>query len=291
VPGIKFISDTSCDIPPDLLEKYEIDMVPFLISLDGETYYKEYVELSVKEFYRRLRTQDAYPKTSLPPVQDFFDVFKKYHDLGHEIICFNLTSKFSASYQSAVNAKNIMLENYPGASISVVDSEQASIGQGMLILESCRMRENGLTSAQIIENVEKLKQNSCIYLTVDSLTYLQKGGRIGKANALLGSLLSVKPIIAVRDGELIPCGKIRGRAKAEAEVLRLFDRDVKENKDKYRCYVISSDLPDKAAEFSEEAVKTGGYEIERCYDIGITIGAHIGPTVLGIGYIMKYEYL
>lgn len=290
--SFKIISDSSCDLSDKLIKQYDISIVSYRVTLDGENYFKENVDMPVKDFYHALRTQNVFPRTSLPPIQDYVDVFKAALDNGQDIICFNLTSKFSGSCQSAENAKNILLEDYPGAKIIVVDSMLATGPQGALVLEAARMREHGLSIEQVNENCQKLIKTSRVYLTVETLKYLQKGGRIGKVNAFVGSLLNIQPLIMLDDGELIPHSKVRGRKKAISKIIALFKADIGDRTDDYSLMLLHTDALAEVAKLRQIVEKDFGSEVSfSVVDVGVTIGAHIGPTVIGIGYIKKYEKL
>ncbi len=294
MPNYKIITDSSSDIPENILKKYDIDLVPFYISFDQNKYYKERVELSTSDFYKTLRTENVFPKTSLPSVQDYIDKFIPYLKQGLDILCFCLTPNFSGSYQSAVNAKNILFEDYPDNKIEIVNSHQATGGSALIILECVRMKENGFSMEKVLEKAKILTDNSRIVFTIDSLEYLQKGGRIGKVSSLIGNFLNIKPLIVLRKDELLPVGKIRGRKKAIKELFVLMQKEMGENKNfnDYNFMIVHSDCLEDA-EFVKETLKQD-YNIELTYpigDVGVTIGSHTGPTALGICFIKKYETL
>lgn len=291
--SFKIISDSSCDLQENFITQYDISIIPYRVTVDGENYRKENVEISTEEFYNILRTQDVFPKTSLPPIQDYYDEFKAALAKGNDIICFNLTSKFSGSYQSAINAKNMILEEYPNANILVMDTMLVTAPQGILILEAARMRENGFSMEEVYEKCKELILTCKVYLTVDSLKYLQKGGRIGKVSAFAGSLLNIKPLIVFTDGELIPMSKIRGRKKTVTEIIKLFKNDIGNNIDDYILFLMHSDEYAEAEELKKTIEHSHGNKLhfEHIVNLGVTIGAHIGPTAIGLGYIKKYESL
>lgn len=288
----QIISDSSCDIPESLVQQYNIQLVPFYVSFDQQNYYKERIELQVKEFYQTLREQDVFPKTSLPSVQDYLEVFKATLDKGMDILCFCLTPKFSGSYQSAQNARNMLLEDYPDAKIEIVNSIQATAGQGLVVLESALMQNAGLPFDTVMEKIQILKESARIMFTVDTLEYLQKGGRIGKANALLGSILNVKPTIVVKDGELIPHGKVRGRKKALKEILEMTREDLGNTISSYRFCIANADCLEDAENVKQALKEELGVHVDLpFFDVGVTIGTHTGPSALGICYIRKFDTL
>ena len=169
----QIISDSSCDLPTNLLETLNIGIVPYYVSFDTVSYYKEILELTPETFYDEVKARKVYPKTSLPPIQDYINIFEPYLKEGKDILCICLTSKFSGSYQSAINAGNILLETYPDARIEVMDSISVTGTQGLLVYEACRMRDEGYSLDRLVETLDRQKQTSKINFTVDSLDFLQ----------------------------------------------------------------------------------------------------------------------
>jgi len=290
--SFKLISDSSCDMSAELVKQCDIHVVPFGISLDGgNTYLKENEEITPLEFYKRLRADsNIFPKTSLPSIQDYTDAFRPYLEAGTDIFCVNLTAKFSGSHQSAQNAAAILREEFPERTIIVYDSLMCTGSQCALLWEINRMRNDGLTMDEIVAKCDKMRTPSRIFVTVDSLLYLQKGGRIGKASALAGSLLNIKPIIMFKDGELMPLSKVHGRKKALEEIVAQLDKAMPENKSDCIAYVIHGDELAEAQEVARIMREKYGMSLPfEPIDLGVTIGAHIGPTTLAVGFINKYE--
>ena len=289
----QIISDSSCDLPTNLLETLNIGIVPYYVSFDTVSYYKEILELTPETFYDEVKARKVYPKTSLPPIQDYINIFEPYLKEGKDILCICLTSKFSGSYQSAINAGNILLETYPDARIEVMDSISVTGTQGLLVYEACRMRDEGYSLDRLVETLDRQKQTSKINFTVDSLDFLQKGGRVGKASALAGTIQNIKPIIIMTDGELFPSGKVRGHKKALRHIIEMTKEEIGAEKEKYRICVIRAERERQAAaeEVSDELRGEGFDVTDEIWPIGITIGTHAGPTPIGICYIKKYEYL
>ncbi|MGE4215044.1 MAG: DegV family protein [Anaerotignaceae bacterium] len=285
------ISDSSCDIPSQLIDKYSINIVPFYVSLDHEKYLKEIDELSVEALTSSLVNDHIYPKTSNPPIADYIDKFKPHLEAGTDILCFTLTEKFSGSYQSAVNAASLLLEEYPSRKIRVINSCLATGAQGLLVLQAAYMCHAGLTLDETANKAEQLKETGRVYFTVDSLDYLQKGGRIGKVGAFAGQILNIKPIIALKEGELIPQSKVRGSKKAIKEIMDLTLGDVNRNPEDYDyCFVTSNRFDEIEC---VQALLMDDYSIDVPFVsiIGATIGAHVGPTVFGICLVKKYNKL
>ena len=284
------VSDSSCDLPDSLKQEYNIDVVPFYVSFDKENYLRENIDININDFYKKMVSEKIIPKTSLPSMDDYCNHFKKHLDNGLDILCFTLCSELSGSYQSAINASNILLEDYPDRKIIVIDSRKATVAQGLLVVEASKMKNAGFSIQETYEKMEQLKHEGIIVFTIDTLEYLQKGGRIGKASALASSLLNIKPILLLDNGILEPHSKVRGRKKSLSEVLRIFDEYIKEPLDKYQIAIAHANCKDEAIEL--EKVLKEKYNISLDYpifDIGITIGTHTGATAIGVGFIKKFN--
>lgn len=197
------VSDSSCDLPDELIKENNIKVVPFYVSLDGNDYLKERVNLQVRDFYEKMVNEsNLNPKTTLPSVADYEDVFEEQIKAGNSIICVCITSKFSGSYNSASVAKENCLEKYPNAKITVIDSMVNTGVQGLLVLEIARMKRDGKTYDEAIKLANAMRKTGRIFFTVGNLEYLRKGGRIGKLVGIVGATLKIKPIIVLRDGEI-----------------------------------------------------------------------------------------
>lgn len=284
------LSDSSCDLPESIKKQYSLDIIPFYMSFDGERYLRENIDISIDDFYNKLASENILPKTSLPSINDYLKYFKKYLDKGMDILCFTICSELSGSYQSAINAANILMEDYKYRKILVIDSRKVTFAQGLLIIEALKMQKSGFSLEEIYNKMESLKQEGIIIFTVDSLEYLQKGGRIGKASAFTGTLLNIKPILLFNKGILEPHSKVRGRKKSLLEILKIFNEYIPDNLNKYELAIAHANCKDEALEL--EKVLKEKYNITLSYpisNIGITVGSHTGPTTIGIGFIKKYD--
>lgn len=289
----QIIADTSCDIPAPVLAANNITYVPFNVSFDQETYLEELKDITSQEFYDKLNAEKVYPKTSLPSVQSYMDAMEPALKDGKDILCICLTSKFSGSFQSAVNAGNILSESYPDRVIKVVDSSSVAACEGMMVLEACRMRDAGLDLETTLQKLDAMKEFSFLYVTVDALDYLQKGGRIGKASAMAGAILNIKPIIGMKDGELQPEAKVRGSKKALKTVVDMSKEKMGDEKDQYRLTIVYGEKERRSiAEEIGNDLRAEGYDVaEEPWNVGITIGSHIGPTPIAVCMIKKYEFV
>lgn len=283
------VSDSACDLPEELRLKLGVDIVPFYVTLDeGKSYQREVLDIPVDEFYKRIMSEGIYPRTSLPSIQDYVDEFEKHMEQGRDVICLCLSKKFSGSYQSAQNAAEMLRGKYPELKVYIIDTMLATASQGLLAAEASRIREAGLSVLEAVDVINSLRATARINFTVDDLSYLEHGGRIGRAGALAGAILNIKPIITLREGELMPEKKARGRKKAIRELIDMTLAELAGKEDEYKVCVIHVDREAEAENIMNE-LEGHGLDVYRgrIY-IGATIGAHAGPTAIGVCYIKKF---
>jgi fatty acid kinase fatty acid binding subunit len=250
-------------------------VVPLYVRF-GEDVYRDHVEMSPSEFYERLRSAPELPSTAQPTPQDFVDAYEELSSY-ERIWSLQLTSKLSGTYQSA----ELAAEQLGGDRIRVVDTETASLAVAMLALAIERRLERGTTDEEIEALIDRFKRDSDVVFTVATLEYLQKGGRIGKAAALAGTLLSVKPILSIDDGVVHPVGKVRGRQKALEEFAKLFTAAT-ENGPGLRVSIAHASAPEWIDVLTDLVQKTRpAAEIELVANLGAVVGAHAGPGAVG----------
>ena len=285
----KIISDTACDIFPSVIDVEFVPRVPFYVSFDKENYHKEIAELSIDDFYKHILEDKVYPKTSCPTINDYTTVFEPYLKDGLDIICFCISSLFSGSYQSAVNAAEMMRETYPERRIEVVDSIQATAGMGLIVYQAYLMKEAGYTLEENLSVIDRLKHDVAIYFTVGSLDFLQNGGRIGKATALAGTLFNVKPIICMREGELTPVENVRGNKKAVKAIIDRTDKDIEGHEEDYYVSAFFAADRNPLMDTIDEHYSGGKSDYSNnMFRVGVTVGAHTGPLVMAIALAKKY---
>lgn len=294
----RIVTDGSCDLPPELCREKDIGVVPFYVSFGSEDYQKEIVDIPIRTFYDQMVADPTtFPKSSMPLVQDYVDVFKPIVAEGKAIICICITTKFSGSYQSAMNAKEMLMESYPDARITVMDSTINTVLQGIFVLEAVRMYEAGLPYEKVIEELEAIKGTGRIFFTVGNIDYLKHGGRIGKLAGLAGSMLGIRPLITMKEGEIFSSGLARSRRKSLEKVYEMlwqYLQEVHAKPDEYViCVGYGYDIEEGEA-FRSEAVaflNAKGYAVAdsdiRKYQIGATISVHTGPYPLGFGVLRK----
>jgi DegV family protein with EDD domain len=285
---VKLFTDSSSDLSQDIYKQFDIEIIPFYVTFDKQHYYKEGTGITTKEFFRRLTTEKNFPSTSLPTVIDYEEAFRPYLDKGMDIVCLCITSKFSGSYVSAVNAADELRPQYPDRTICIIDSIQASGGQGITLIQMAKLKDAGYSAKEIASAIESIKDTARVFLTTDTLEYLQKGGRIGKASALAGTFLKIKPIIVMMNAELHPVAKVRGRANAIEKIINMTAEYVGNNMDAYDYLLLHSECYDEIVPV-EERMKKMGFKFDwPVQSLGITIGSHIGPTLIATCVVKKY---
>lgn len=291
----KIVSDSACDLSKEYLEKHDVTIVPLSVSFDGEIYYRDGVDITRDECYQRMVDDPKlFPKTSLPSVESYADVFRSFVEQGFPVICFTITTLFSGSYNSAINAKSLVLEDYPDANICVIDSKQNTVTQALLINQFVRMLEDGLSFEQAMSKLDALMASARIFFTVGSLDYLKMGGRIGKVATAATGKLGVKPVIIMKDGDIGLGGIGRNRNKLKASVLQVAKKYLDENgKDNFIVSVGYGYDKEEGFEFMKEVESTLDVKLntETNVAIGIVSAVHTGPYPIGLGVIRKYETL
>lgn len=295
----QIITDGSCDLPPELTKARNLPVVPFYVSFDSVKYQKELAEIGIRDFYEQMvQNPKVFPKSSMPSVQDYSDVFLPLAKSGTAIICICITTKFSGSMQSALGAKDLVLETCPDARITVIDATINTVLQGLYVLEALAMRDSGISYEETVQALERIKSTGRIFFTVGNMDYLKHGGRIGKLSGLAGSILGIKPLITLKEGEIFPSGITRSRKKSMEKVIELLLDYLKENQADISHYSIAVGYGydyDEAVTFRQMVIDTlkDSYPIAEenlpLYQIGATIGVHTGPYPLGLGIIKRYN--
>ena len=275
---IKIICDSISDLPIEIIEKYNIDIVPLTVIFDN----KEYLAgetLTTKEFYKILRDTDIMPKTSQATYVQFKSAFEKY-DENTEIIYIAGSSTASGTYQSSMLAKNDGHDN-----VSIFDTQNLSIGSALFVIKACEMVENGCSTEEIILSLEKLKKDVEVVFSVDTLEYLKMGGRISSTKAALGNLLSIKPILEVKDGLVVQKSQVRGKKQIYSTlaktIVEKFGKDLKSRTIIIGCGDNIEDLEIMKESLEKEAEISNVYFV----NIGCVVCSHSGPGVMGISCI------
>ena len=294
----QIISDGCCDLTQKEIDQYHLRIVPFYVSFDEENYYKEIEQIGIREVYQRMVVDqpDVFPKTSLPSMQDYIDVFTEYYEQNMAVICICFTPALSGSYNCACNAREIVLEEHPEAQITVVNSTAGTVSQALMVIEAGRMQQAGISYEEAAARLEQIKKTNRIFFTVGNLDYLQHGGRIGRLAGIAASALSLKPLITLVDGEITSSGIARSRKKSMKKTIELmvnYFRETGEDPKNYEYAVGFGFDIEEGQSFYEtilnEVKERGWADHVLRTQIGATIAVHTGPHALGIGIIRRYD--
>ena len=287
---IKLISDGACDLTAENVKKYDISVIPFWVNYENESKL-----LSSDELYKLMKEHPKMQfKTACPSVEDFAVEFENAVVKNQEVICVCISSKFSGSYNTALIAKNSILEKYPDAVINIIDSLMCSAQQGLFVLSIADMIEDKYEMKKIIEIAEKLKEESRIFMTVNNLDYLRAGGRIGRLSGIILNILAVKPLIIMEDGSIKSGGLALGFNMALQKILneirKWFEHTSKNIKD-FNFFVGYSTDKALGERFLNDAVNKLKIDEVSLTQIGSTAGVHTGPETIGIAFIRNYKTL
>lgn len=295
--AFQIISDSSCDFSLEFAAEHDVKIVPFYVSFDKETYYKEVQELPVRDLYQKMVDDpQLFPKTSLPSIEDYINTMEPFVKEKMPVICICLTSKFSGSYNSACNAKNILLDDYPDAQIAVIDSTLATALQGLFVQEAIRMRDDQVSFEEAVEHLERIKTTGRIIFTTADISYLKTGGRLGKLMSIANNTLKIKPMILLKEGELFPFGIARSRKKSLDKIMSQVKKMILELDGSLDDYILTTGYgydKEEGEAFRDEILKdinTYAHAEElHIYQIGATIGTHTGPHPIGFGFLKRYD--
>lgn len=277
---IKIVIDSTCDVPKELIEKYDISIVPLSIQWMGETF-RDGVDMSSDEFYDQLVKVEDHPKTSQPPVGEFLDVYKKAleEDGYDKIISVHITGGFSGTTQSAQAAAEMVGSD----KVKIIDSQTTTMGAGWLVVTATEEIEKGTAFEEIVEKIEKQIETTRVVIYLDTLEYAVRGGRVSKLKGIVGSMLNVKPIIYFENGTVKEFSKSRGKNKAIDSFIDSFEK----------LWGVQADTPiriglaygtDKA--YAEEVLKRfkQKYNVQEgfTFQAGVAIAVHGGPDFLAV---------
>ena len=281
------MTDSCCDMPAPLVDELGIVVLPLSVLL-GEDSFKNYLdgrEIGFKEFYDQVRG-GAMPTTSAVSVGDFEDAMRSVLSQGKDILCLNFSAALSTTYQSAVIAAESMKEEFPEATVRVLDTACASLGQGLLVYLCARKKMDGKSLEEVYQYAEDTKLHIAHWFTVNDLNHLKRGGRVSAATALVGTMLSIKPILHVdNEGRLINVGKARGR---KASLLMLADEFEKHVMDpSLPVFISHGDCEEDAKFVAAEVEKRTGAKTMVINYVGPVIGAHTGAGVIALCFAAK----
>jgi DegV family protein with EDD domain len=269
------VLDSTADFPDAQIRFPNMRVVPLYVRF-GERSFRDYVELDPHGFYQRLKAAPELPTTSQPTPQDFLSTYSAL-DRYERIYSLHISSKLSGTFQSA----SLAADELEGDRIRLVDTESASVGIGMLALAIQELLERGTTDEDVDALVDDYRERAGILFTVDTLEFLAKGGRIGRAKALMGSLLNVKPILAIQEGEVVPLTRARGRAKALEEFRRRFEGATTDGPG-LAVGIAHAEAEDAVDQLREVVLANRpNAEVRLVTTLGAVVGTHAGPGTVG----------
>lgn len=276
---IKIITDSTSDLPLEIIKQYDIEVLPLTVHF-GEESYRDGLDIKLHEFLEKMDHCDVLPTTSQVNPQRFYDCYKKYIEMGYKILSIHLSSKLSGTYQSACIARDML----DGSNIAVIDSLNVTSGLGILVLKACKLRENNLNLREIEEKILETIPHIKSALAFETLDNLVKGGRLSKTVGVIGNILGLRLILTIQNGEMALMDKVRGSKKAAkcimdyvnekgirpgeiSAVLQVENKDIVET--------LRTSMLEKKVEFIE------------C-EVGCVVGTHSGPGACGIFFIENY---
>lgn len=279
--GIRIVIDSTSDVTQDIIDKYDLKVVPLTVNFENESYLDK-VELSTSEFFHKLVNSEKLPTTSQANPGAFVEAFSEVLMEGDQVLGIFVASEFSGTYDSARIAKDMIGND----NIRLVDSKSVCLGTFSLILEAIELVNKNKSIDEIVDELEKVKGKIVAVAGLDTLKYLEKGGRLSKGQAVVGTLLNIKPILEIKDGKLEVIEKIRGKNKTIKWIDEWIEKNNFDlsNKTVLLFYAQNYEQLKALRETIEEKYKIKNI-IEQ--EIGAVIGTHAGPGVLGIGFLNK----
>ena len=281
----QIITDSCSDLPLDIVDRCGLDIVKFTISIGDEELVDDMGKTFDKQaFFQRLKEGET-ASTSQVNVHSYLEKFKHYIEKGIPVLYLAFSSALSGSFNSAVQAKKMLEEEYDEVDIDIVDTKAASLGQGLLVYEACQKKDEGYTKQQLIDWVEEHKLNYHSWVTVDDIKHLHRGGRISSTAATVGSLLHVKPIIVVdTEGKLVPAAKVRGRKKSLNYLVEQTLKNL-EDVENHSIFIGHVGTPEEAEMIREKILERASPKEVIVSSYGPTVAAHTG-----FGSISVFSY-
>ncbi|MDH8000261.1 DegV family protein [Bacillus cereus] len=285
--GVKIITDSAADLPVELLQAYDIDLIPLRVYDEAETEYLDGVTLESVTLLQKMREGAVY-RTSLPSLETFQEKFVSYAKEGNPCIYLAFSSELSGTYQSSVVIKEEVKETYADLDLEIIDTKCASLGQGLVVLEAAKMAKEGASKEDILKRVDFLMNHMEHIFTVADLQYLVRGGRLSKVAGFIGGLLNIKPILNVEEGKLVPLEKVRGKKKVLSRIVDIMEERGKELKGQTIGMTHGDDL-ETAEALKALITERFGCEVFIVNTIGAAIGAHTGPGVITLFFLNEVE--
>jgi DegV family protein with EDD domain len=277
---IKIVTDSTCDLNDETIKKWDIIVVPLSISIDGENYLDR-VDISPGEFMEKMKASSELPKSSQPPAGEFLKLYDELAADGYEIISIHMTGGMSGTVRSAESAAQMS-----SAKVNVVDSRFISKGLAFQVLEAARMAAGGKSVDEILTRLDTVRKQTRLFVVVDTLENLVKGGRIGKGKAMIGSLLNIKPIASLEGGEYTPVSKARSHSQVVKYLKKQFTEDT-EGKIIKGVGLVHAEGLSLAEKIKEAVIESSGYDHFIIKDTTPIVSTHTGPGAIGFMYYFE----
>ncbi|WP_018112267.1 DegV family protein [Thermus igniterrae] len=272
---VALVTDSTSDLPGPLRERLGIRVVPLYVNLGGRVY-RDWQEITPEEIFQKVREGSAFPTTSQPSPEDFLRTYEEALKEADHVLSVHISAKLSGTVQSA----ELAAQSFPGR-ITVFDSQAASLGIGMMVLRAHELLGEGKGLAEVLEELKRIRQDHFVRFSVATLEFLKRGGRIGGAQALLGTLLGIKPILTLKEGRVEAAGRARGEKKAREEILKDF-KAWGQGRRSIRAFFLYSAEESAVGEL-KEMVLASGLPVEEALvsELGAVIASHTGPGTYG----------
>jgi DegV family protein with EDD domain len=279
---VRIVTDSLAWIPPEIAAEHNIHVVPLHVHF-GTEQFTETVDLTNREFYQRLTASKVFPKTSQPAVGEFLATYEEVAQSADAILSVHASSKLSGTYRSAETAAGMIRSERPDLRIEVLDTLQIAPCEGIVVIRAAEEAARGVAFEQVVQNARELMPKPRILFVVETLEYLHKGGRIGRAQALLGGLLHVRPILTMVEGEVAPKERARTRAKAMSRVLDLM-AEYAQGRPFGHVGVVHAEAPEVAEQLAAAVRERFAVDRFIMSEIGPVIGTYVGPGAFGVTY-------
>ncbi|WP_242142842.1 MULTISPECIES: DegV family protein [unclassified Bacillus cereus group] len=277
---IKIVTDSTADLSQDVIEKYDIHVIPLSISVNGQTYLDR-IDIQPDEFIEEMMKSEELPKTSQPAMGSFVEMYENLGEDGSQVLSIHMTGGMSGTVATANSAASMT-----DTKVTVVDSQFITHGLAYQVLEAAKMVQEGRSLEEILNRLDEVRKNTRLYVVVDTLENLVKGGRIGKGKAFIGSLLNIKPIASLEDGVYNPVTKVRSQGQIVKTLAKLFEQDIAGKTVKAVAIPHAKALP--LAESVKAAVeKVSGFTQSEIFYTTPIISTHTGPGAIGFMYLAE----
>lgn len=275
---LAIVTDSTAYIPEDLLKKHDIYTIPLSVVFGDETF-REGIDITTEEFYKKIREESDLPSTSQPPIGAFLQLFEQLSETYDGVISIHLSKRFSGTYDAALSAGKMVKD----IEVFAFDTALSAMPQGFFAIAAAELVSEGKTVEEILTYLKDMKEKTRTYFMVEDLTHLQRGGRLNKGQALIGSLLNIKPVLHIVDGLIVPFEKIRTQKKAINRIMSMLEEDVNNNKVKRVVFIHANNKEQIEQIRNDFSKKHPDVETIVSY-FGPVIGTHLGEGSIGVSW-------